>query len=393
MADPKLFERYKVIDVDTHITEPAGVWTDRVSSKWGNKVPHIRQVDGRDFWFIGDDMAGGPGFYTFAGHDDTYPNAPLGYDSIPDASYDAHARLKLMDEEDIYAMVLYPNLGGFGSGGFLRLGEPALMLECVQAYNDFLVDWSSADLNRLLPVMALPFWDVDECVKEIERSAPKGHRAVLFGSRPETFGQPPLAHTHWDPVWAATRDAGLPISFHIGSGDISDISNDAAGMGTKANFSRGGALALLDNQNCLANLLFGGVCARFPDLDFVSVESGVGWLQCVLEMFDWQFINGEVRKEHPEYDLLPSEYFKRQVYGSFWFERRGIAQALEAFPDNLMWETDYPHPTSQYPSPNSTAEHPASYADTVLGGVSEDVARKILQDTPARLYNVDLAAA
>jgi len=393
MADPKLFERYKVIDVDTHITEPAGVWTDRVSSKWGNKVPHIRQVDGRDFWFIGDDMAGGPGFYTFAGHDDTYPNAPLGYDSIPDASYDAHARLKLMDEEDIYAMVLYPNLGGFGSGGFLRLGEPALMLECVQAYNDFLVDWSSADLNRLLPVMALPFWDVDECVKEIERSASKGHRAVLFGSRPETFGQPPLAHTHWDPVWAATRDAGLPISFHIGSGDISDIANDAAGMGTKANFSRGGSLALLDNQNCLANLLFGGVCARFPDLDFVSVESGVGWLQCVLEMFDWQFINGDVRKEHPEYDLLPSEYFKRQVYGSFWFERRGIAQALEAFPDNLMWETDYPHPTSQYPSPNSAAEHPASYADTVLGGVSEDVARKILQDTPARLYNVDLAAA
>ncbi len=393
MADPKLFERYKVIDVDTHITEPAGVWTDRVSSKWGNKVPHIRQVDGRDFWFIGDDMAGGPGFYTFAGHDDTYPNAPLGYDSIPDASYDAHARLKLMDEEDIYAMVLYPNLGGFGSGGFLRLGEPELMLECVQAYNDFLVDWSSADLNRLLPVMALPFWDVDLCVKEIERSASKGHRAVLFGSRPETFGQPYLADKHWDPVWAATRDAGLPISFHIGSGDISDIANDAAGMGAKANFSRGGALALLDNQNCLANLLFGGVCARFPDLDFVSVESGVGWLQCVLEMFDWQFINGDVRKEHPEYDLLPSEYFKRQVYGSFWFERRGIAQALEAFPDNLMWETDYPHPTSQYPSPNSTAEHPASYADTVLEGVSEDVARKILQDTPARLYNVDLAAA
>jgi len=325
MADPKLFERYKVIDVDTHITEPAGVWTDRVSSKWGNKVPHIRQVDGRDFWFIGDDMAGGPGFYTFAGHDDTYPNAPLGYDSIPDASYDAHARLKLMDEEDIYAMVLYPNLGGFGSGGFLRLGEPALMLECVQAYNDFLVDWSSADLNRLLPVMALPFWDVDECVKEIERSASKGHRAVLFGSRPETFGQPPLAHTHWDPVWAATRDAGLPISFHIGSGDISDIANDAAGMGTKANFSRGGSLALLDNQNCLANLLFGGVCARFPDLDFVSVESGVGWLQCVLEMFDWQFINGDVLADASEYGVgVGRGMFGRAVRARVLARRVGV---------------------------------------------------------------------
>jgi predicted TIM-barrel fold metal-dependent hydrolase len=295
-----------------------------------------------------------------------------------------------MDEEDIHGMVLYPNLGGFGSGGFLRLEEPALMLECVQAYNDFLVDWSSADSNRLLPVMALPFWDVEESVKEIQRSAAKGHRAVLFGSRPESFGAPPLAHTYWDPVWAATQDAGLSVSFHIGAGDISDITNDASNMGTKANFSRGGSLALLDNQNCLASLLFGGVCARFPKLDFVSVESGVGWLVCVLEMFDWQWKNGDVRKEHPEYDLLPSEYFKRQVYGSFWFEKAGVNAALEAFPDNLMWETDYPHPTSQYPSPNSCAVRPADYAEDTLAGVSDEIVKKVLQDTPARLYGVEL---
>jgi len=386
----KLFERYKVVDIDTHITEPADVWTARVSSKWGDKVPHIREVEGRDMWFIGDMPAGGPGFYTMAGHHDTYPNVPMGYRDIPAASYEAKARLQLMDEEGIYGMVLYPNLGGFGSGGFLRLEEPALMLECVQAYNDFLVDWSSADPNRLLPVMALPFWDVEASVKEIQRSAAKGHRAVLFGSRPETFGAKPLAHTSWDPVWAATQDAGLSISFHIGSGDISDIANDTSGMGTKANFSRGGSLALLDNQNCLANLLFGGICARFPKLEFVSVESGVGWLQCVLEMFDWQWVNGGVAKEHPEYDLLPSEYFKRQVYGSFWFERRGLDAALDAFPDNLMWETDYPHPTCQYPSPNSSAEPPAQYAEDVLQNVSEETVRKILQDTPARIYGVEL---
>ena len=32
----KMFDRYKVIDVDTHITEPADVWTARVSSKWAS---------------------------------------------------------------------------------------------------------------------------------------------------------------------------------------------------------------------------------------------------------------------------------------------------------------------------------------------------------------------
>ena len=151
-----------------------------------------------------------------------------------------------------------------------------------------------------------------------------------------------------------------------------------------------GSLALLDNQNCLANLLFGGVCARFPKLDFVSVESGVGWLSCVLEMFDWQWTNGDVRKEHPEYDLLPSEYFARQVYGSFWFEKRGLEPALAAFPNNLMWETDYPHPTCQFPSPNSSAVHPADYAETALANIPEATVKKVLQDTPARLYGVKL---
>ena len=55
-----------------------------------------------------------------------------------------------------------------------------------------------------------------------------------------------------------------------------------------------------------------------------------------------------------------------------------------------MWETDYPHPTSQYPSPNSSAVHPADYAQEALGGVDESVVRAILQDTPARLYNVEI---
>jgi predicted TIM-barrel fold metal-dependent hydrolase len=161
-------------------------------------------------------------------------------------------------------------------------------------------------------------------------------------------------------------------------------------MGTKANFSRAGSLALLDNQSCLANLFFGGVCHRFPNLDFVSVESGVGWLQCVLEMFDWQWVNGAVAKEHPEYDLLPSEYFKRQVYGSFWFEREGVGAALEAFPDNLMWETDYPHPTCQYPGPATSAQRPSEYAEGVLEGVPEETLKKVMQDTPARLYGVEV---
>ena len=46
-----IFDRFKVIDTDTHITEPHDVWTSRVASKWGDMIPHVKRLDGRDIWF------------------------------------------------------------------------------------------------------------------------------------------------------------------------------------------------------------------------------------------------------------------------------------------------------------------------------------------------------
>lgn len=385
----QIFERVRAIDTDTHITEPPELWTSRVSSKWGDAVPHVKRVDGRDVWFIRDQTVGGPGWTTMAGFDGSFPESPLGFDDIPKSSYDAHARLAHMDAEKIYAQVLYPNVGGFGSGGFLKLKQPQLMLDCVRAYNDFLVDWCSADRNRLLPVAAMPFWDVSACVAEIQRAAKTGHRAILHCSKPTDFAQPPLCHRHWDPVWAAAQDAGLSISFHIGAGDISDLMKDAGEIGVRANFGRVSSQVFMQNASCMGDLFFGGICHRYPRLRFVSVESGVGWIESYLEMCDWQWTNGQMRREHPEFDLLPSEYFRRQVYACFWFEERSLQSALELFPDNILWETDFPHPTCQHPGPaNGRAQHPARYAEQALAAVSQATLQKVLHSNAAALYGV-----
>ncbi len=383
-----LFDRYRVIDIDTHITEPADVWTARVAKKWGDRVPHIRAVNGVDLWFIGDQPCGMPGAYSAAGHDGTYPDMRKSYREIPPAMYEAKARLAFLDEERIWANVLYPNVGGFGAGGFLRLGEPELMLECVRAYNDFLLEWASADLRRLVPVMATPFWDVSASVREIARCAAKGYKALLFCNQPQDHGAPLLRDRHWDPIWAAAQDAGMSISFHVGGGDLADAFKDPAHIGTKANFARVSTLSFLDNGRCLADVILSGIPHRFPRLPLVSVESGVGWIPFVLEALDWQWKNNGVSKEHPEYDLLPSEYFRRQIYASFWFEEAGIGPALELYADNILFETDYPHPTCQAPGPASAGTHPRLYAERALAGVSEPTAAKVLQDTATRLYGL-----
>jgi predicted TIM-barrel fold metal-dependent hydrolase len=383
-----VFDRCKPIDVDTHITEPPDVWTSRISKKWGDKVPHIQQRDGRDLWCIGDQMIGGPGFTTAAGFDGSYPESRMGYADSPPSSYDAKERLKYMDEEGIWAAVLYPNVGGFGSGGFLKLEEPELMLECVRAYNDFLVEWCSEDADRLVPVAAMPFWSVEESVKEVYRAAEMGHKSILACSDPAAFGEPRLAHAHWDPFWSAVQETGLPISFHIGAGDLSDIVSDPCELGPRAAFSRVSSTIFMQNMSSIADLIFGGVCHRFPDLDLVSVESGVGWLPAFLEAADWQWSNGQVTKDHPEYDLLPSEYFRRQIYA--WFENEALRSTIDLVADNLCWETDFPHPTCMHPGPvNGLAQHPRDYVNRVMGDLDETKVEKVLHSNAAKLYGLD----
>jgi predicted TIM-barrel fold metal-dependent hydrolase len=388
MMSVSLFEGQRVLDVDTHVTEPPDVWTARVSGKWGDAVPHIERRDGVDAWYVDGTRIGSPGPSSLAGFDGVVPNGPKTFDEIDPAMYESHARLRFMDAHGIDAQVLYSNVGGFGGQLFRRMGEPALVDECLRAFNDFLVDFASADPNRLVPVMTTPFWDVDFAVREIQRSVANGHRAINFCNQPDSHGEPPLGSRHWDPVWAAAQDAGVPISFHIGGGDIGALMSDPAGMGFQANFAKVSSLIMVDNMRCVGDLIFSGICHRFPNLKFVSVESGVGWIPGLLETFDWQWRGSGIHEEHPEYDLLPSEYFRRQIYGCFWFERDSALAAIEQYPDNILYETDYPHPTCQHPGPRSPGQNPRDFIAESLGRLPEATARKVLFDTAAALYRV-----
>jgi uncharacterized protein len=384
-----LFDRFDVIDVDTHITEPPDTWTARMSEKWGDAVPHIERIDGCDTWVINGVPWAKPGHTAMAGFDGSLPDAPKTYDDMLAAAWDPVARVEFMDQQGIRAQVLYPNVGGFGAGAWFDRGEPAFALDCVRAYNDFQTDFASVAPERLVPIVSLPFWDVPAAVAEIERSLGNGHGGINFCNSPDKYGQPHLWDTHWDPIWAAARDARVTVNFHIGGGRIGEQIGAGTEMGWRANFSRVSSMLFTDNLGCISDLIHGGVCHRFPDVKFVSVESGVAMIPGALEAFDWQWRNSGVVYEHPEYDLLPSEYFRRQIYGCFWFERDAVIPALLSYPDNMLYETDFPHPTCQHPGPRTPAVEPEVYADATLASLPDEVLAKVLHDTAAGLYGLD----
>ena len=380
---------YAIIDCDTHITETPDVWVERVPARYRDHVPHVVRTDeGKDVWVLEGQQIYTVGLTAVAGWDQPFPAGPPTYEAMHPAAHDPHARLELMDDQRIWAQVLYPNVAGFGSQRFLSIGDDELKLICVRAYNDYLRDFASADPRRLVTVMSMPFWDVDACVAEVRRGVEAGHRGILFTGEPQRFGLPFLGDPHWDPLWSVAQEAGLPVHFHIGSGDVGGTFGPEriAAHGTAATYALSSVELFLKNGQQVADLLTSGVLPRFPDLRFVSVESGIGWIPFVLEAVDHSYLEARPGRTS-EWELLPSEYFARQVYACFWFETAATRHLTEELPlDNLLFETDFPHPTCLY-------EDVAGQIERGLGHLSPELQHQLLWANAAHLYRIDSPAA
>jgi predicted TIM-barrel fold metal-dependent hydrolase len=387
-----VISQIKIIDSDTHVVEPPDLWTSRLPGRLHDQVPHVRWDDqaGEEAWFAGGQRLGAVGSAAMAGWNEYPPHHPRRWSDIDPVMWDATARAGRMDEYGIHAQVLYPNVALFGASMLLELKDSRLQLDCARAYNDFQVEWGGAVPGRFVPMASLPFWDLEASLAELRRCADLGHRGIIFTQDPGYFGLPVLTDRHWDPLWAAAQEAGLPVNFHIGSGDLSLMGSGHPDNGERANYASMGVSFFMDNARTISQLVCGGICHRFPELNFVSVESGVGWIPYALDALDWQWKNCGVPMEHPEYDLLPSEYFRRQIYGCFWFEAENARYAIERLgADNILYETDFPHPTSMSPGPATEAVAPNEYLESSFGDLPEDTLRKILHDNAARIYHIE----
>jgi len=90
---------YRLIDSDTHISEPADVWTSRVPAKWKSRVPQVRWVEAakEEFWFLNEVPMYGVATAAHAGWPEPFPGHPPTYEAAHKGAWDATARLAYMD--------------------------------------------------------------------------------------------------------------------------------------------------------------------------------------------------------------------------------------------------------------------------------------------------------
>jgi hypothetical protein len=317
----------KVIDTDTHYSEPADLWVSRVPPKYKELVPHqVGSPEKGYAWLVnGDDVlsprAGAGSVIRKDGTKvtlwDWNIEGGMHVSEVHEASHDPVARVEFMDEVGVWAQIIYPNVAGF---------------------------------------------------------------------EPHAAGLPDLVDRHWDPLWELCSERALPINFHVGASEFG-MEAFMKGVWPSLDAERRHVIGCvqieLHNSRIMSNLLISDLFVRFPETKWVSVESGIGWIPYVLERMDYQ-----LRDTTPDGrgfgQPLPSELFRRQMYACFWFEDAGPAKLLEEIGfDNVMFETDFPHPTCLHPS---AVEH----ALKVLEPWGPEVQRKVLQDNAARLYHLPI---
>jgi len=373
----------KIVDVDTHLTEPPDLWTARLPEGLKARGPYMKRVGEMDYWHIGDKVIAPGGASVI----DKARNKTLGRLSLPrleqihPAAYDVKERLKFMDDMGIYAQICYPNGFASSSVSLLQWMDKEFAEVLIKIYNDDRADAQKASGQRMFPMALLPVWDSKAMAKEARRCVEDlGLKGFNLPDRPEQFGLPSFMEDHWAPFFEICNDGGVPINFHIATGGIDGFSITWKGFEFARKLAVGAMLFYIGNAATMGNFIVSGLLDKYPKLKIVSVESGIGWIPFLLEALEYQ-----VDEMMPDKGLQrrPIEYFRDQMYASFWFEKTAPQKMLDIIgPDNVMFETDFPHPTSLYPDPQANIQE-------ALGGLDRVTVKKVLQDNAVRCYNLD----
>jgi uncharacterized protein len=379
-----------IVDVDSHLTEPPGLWVDRAPARLKDRVLRIVDdengrplwlVDGKPYGPIGNTLVG-PDGRKIRGERSTTTNRK--FEELHKGAYDIPARLEWLDSRGIHQQIIFPNISGFGAARFYReIEDVELRTASVTIYNDAAGDMWRDSGHRLMPLALVPFWDIDKSVQELRRIRTElDVHGITMCDNPAAYGFPALDDPAWDLFWSECEDLGIAVAFHIGS--------TVTGTAPIWNMRGGEAQAILSvnsfisNSWVITNLIFSGVLLRHPRLKVFSAESGIGWMPFMLEAMDWQWnenLTSEAKRDVWQ-GMTPSEIFHRNIYVSYWFEEFGPKYAMDMVGvDNVMFETDFPHGTALT---EGSGEHVAK----TIAEFTPEVRRKVLRDNAVRLYDL-----
>jgi len=381
--------KHRFISADDHIDLrwlPKDLWTERLPAKLRERGPRVVETDTGAFWTWEGQTFSPHGYYTAAQGSGAMWAIERGGVMREGELRPTTADLRLsdMDRDGSDASVMY------GPTDPMAIADPELRRRCYEAYNDWLFEFCGTTPARLIGVAQLSMEDPQIARDELERLAKRGglRHANILASR----ATPAVYDDAWEPFWALAEDVGIPIGFHLAvlvkKTRLDEEKRGAANLviSVASRFAQEPpGIQLLEP---ITGLIFAGVFDRHPRVKIVMAEAGLAWVPSMIQGLDIWYqrtrdgrrLTGDGPITLPE--LLPSEYFHRQIWISFVDDPLGVKMVggvLDA--DKVMFGSDYPHPASTWPYSQQVIEEQ-------MQSLSLEIRRKILRDNVRGLFGI-----
>ena len=370
--------KYKVISSDNHVFEPTDLWTSRIEPKFRDRAPRIVHKDNADWWFCDGQKLIGVGSATQTGRRFEDPGHLVLTDTIDNirpGGYIPSEHVKDMDADGLDVSIIYPTVG------LLMFSVPAseLLTALFRVYNNWLSEFCSEYPARLKGIAMLNVDDLPTAVKELERCAKMGMAGAMITVFPTLDRMYSLPE--YEPLWSAAEDLEMPLGLHI--------STNRPGPGQELENQDSLTPSFVCNSDhwvrmSLSHMIYGGVFERHPKLQVGSVELELSWVLHFLDRMDYTYTQRPRRDSWHRFkeDMIPSDYFHRNVFVSFQEDALGIKHREIIGINNLMWGSDYPHRESTFPRSQQILGE-------LLADCTEEEKAKIVGGNAARVYHLN----
>ena len=374
----------KVMSADSHmdlIYLPPDTFTSRMPARLHATTPRVVERDGQKMWVSGDGVLGPYGVYG--------PGVTGGKRGrvLADAGFatgkqtrpsNAVERREDQERDGVEAEIIY-GIIGISRGLFSNkgIGDLETLTAVYAAYNEWIAQFNASQPGRFFGLGCLPNHDAALAAEEVRHCARLGLRGAVFVPWGSAM---PVWHEMWEPMWNAAEETGLVISFHVFEGGGATVGYEVKGVRHPAVIGSWTVVAPMQMDEIMVSVVLSGVCERHPRLRLVLGESGIGWIPYLLERLDDTY--EERLADDLKLKLLPSEYFKRQIWATFQKDHHGVRAMAEIAPDNVMWGSDYPHRDGTWPFSQKAIEEQ-------FRGVDAAVQRKMVWENVRHVYRLD----
>jgi predicted TIM-barrel fold metal-dependent hydrolase len=359
---------------DSHFLEPEDLWRSNLPARLADLVPRTeKDPDGQWETVHIDGMAFRRKLPT--GKALEFTEATM----RPPGARDIAKRLPDLDNEGIWAELVFPSLGMWSSS----FRTPEVLREALRVSNDWAFEAIDKYTPRLVTAGQVSTLDIGDAVTELERIAELGYRAVYLPVQPHPL-QKDYHQDDWEPFWAAAEAANIVLAFHIGSEPIDLSTGGSAGVKFRG---PGGAVlnyteTTFGGQRAVMKMVASGALDRHPNLKVLVAEGGATWVPFIAD----RMIEGYRQHEmavRPKLKRDIKEIIYTQVYASFQHDESAVAVAQYMGYDNVMWGSDYPHMEGTFGHTQETLHHLFDGVDPkVRERVTLGAFRELFPDVP-----------